>query len=163
MPGHGGLIVQRYAKMWPREVFYIKKGMFYHPDVKQLLSVPGVYMLYRDDQPYYVGRATKSLFHRLLSHANDPKDEYFNFWNFFSAFTVSKRKHVNEVEGILIAAMPTDNSAVPRIEKIHIPTDIANLLRRQKVIESASVAKGKKGIPNWTPCGTGSAMPSSWL
>jgi hypothetical protein len=110
--------------------------------VKELLSQPGVYVLYRDDQPYYVGRAAKRLFRRLRSHAINPKDKYYNFWNFFSAFTVSEPKHVNEVEGILIAAMPTDNSAVPRIQKIHIPRLIADILRRQRAIEVPPAAKG---------------------
>jgi hypothetical protein len=148
MAGHRGLIVQKYAKMWPRDVFYVKSGNKYDPSVKRLLSEPGVYVLYRDDQPYYVGKAANRLFRRLRSHATNPKDKYYNFWNFFSAFTVSEPQHVNEVEGILIAAMPTDNSAVPRIKKIHIPEHIANLLRRQRAIQMPAAAKENIESPN---------------
>ena len=116
--------------MWPRKVFdLVKPGGQIDPEVNKLLSQPGVYVLYRDDRPYYVGKAGKCLFWRLRSHAVNPKDKYYNFWNFFSAFVVTQPAHVSEVEGILIAAMPTDNSAVPRIKKIHIPAHIAKLLR----------------------------------
>jgi hypothetical protein len=135
MPAHKGLIVQQYAKMWPRDVFYVKSGNKYNPEVKALLSQPGVYVLYRDDQPYYVGKASRRLFRRLRAHAVNPKDKYYNFWNFFSAFAVSDPSHVSEVEGILIAAMPTDNSAVPRIKKIHMPVRVADVLRRQRAID----------------------------
>jgi len=78
-------IVKAYAKMWPRAVFDIKdKGKLLR-DVLDLLDQPGVYVLYRDDQPYYVGSATR-LIDRLHKHANVTKDRYYNFWNYFSAF-----------------------------------------------------------------------------
>jgi len=37
-----------------------------------------------------------------------PRDRYFNFWNFFSAFVVPDSDHVDEVEGILITSMQTE-------------------------------------------------------
>lgn len=135
MQAHERLIVTKYAKMWPREVFYVRSGNRFDRDVKQLLSQPGVYVLYRDDVPYYVGKASRRLFNRMRSHATNPKDKYYNFWNFFSAFVVPDRAHVSEVEGILIAAMPTDNSAVPRIKKIHIPKSVSRILRAQRAID----------------------------
>lgn len=143
MPAHKGLIVQQYAKMWSRDVFYVKSGNKYNLEVKALLSQPGVYVLYRDDQPYYVGKASRKLFRRLRSHAVNPKDKYYNFWNFFSAFVVSEPSHVSEVEGILIAAMPTDNSAVPRIKKIHMPVRVADVLRRQRAIDLPATKPSK--------------------
>jgi hypothetical protein len=145
MPKHIGIIVQKYAKMWPRAVFDVKVGKKYDTAVKELLSQPGVYVLYRDDQPYYVGKASKSIFRRLRRHAVNPKDAYYNFWNFFSVFAVAEASHVSEVEGILIVAMPTDNRAVPRIKKIHLPNHIANLLRGQRSIKgSGLVDEGRK-------------------
>jgi hypothetical protein len=107
-----------------------------------------VYILYRDDQPYYVGKASRKLFRRLRAHATNPKDKYYNFWNFFSAFVVPKPEHVEEVEGILIASMPTDNSAVPRIQKIHIPKDVATLLKEQRTIQINDASKPKRRTPN---------------
>jgi len=75
-----------------------------------LLDQPGVYILYREDQPYYVGQAT-CLYDRIWAHANRPKDRHYNFWNFFSAFVVPDKRHIDEVEGILVASMPMDNSS----------------------------------------------------
>jgi len=121
MPGHKGLIATNYIKMWPRGVLDIKFGKNFHLEIKRLLSQPGVYILYRDDQPYYVGKASRQLFQRLRSHASNPRDKYYNFWNPFSAFVIPNKKHIPEVEGILIASMPTDNSSVMRIKKIHLP------------------------------------------
>jgi len=73
-----------------------------------------VYILYRDDKPYYIGKAERRMAQRLWDHAILTHDRYFHFWNFFSAFAVSDKKHRNELEGILIAAMPTANSARPK-------------------------------------------------
>ena len=106
---HPGSIVRSYLKMWPREIFDLRTGSKLVPEIRSLLNAPGVYVLYRDDQPYYVGRATRALRHRLHAHANQPKDRYYNFWNFFSAFVVSDPRHIPEVEGILIAAFPTES------------------------------------------------------
>lgn len=135
MPAHKGLIVTQYIKMWPRRAFDIKQGKSFHPEIKRLLSQPGVYILYREDEPYYVGKASRQLFRRLRSHASNPKDKYYNFWNFFSAFVVPNQKHIPEVEGILIASMPTDNSSVMRIDKISLPQEVADLLRNERMIQ----------------------------
>ena len=112
MPAKKNQIVEEYARMWPREVFdclipnensgrkkILGKGL-------DLVNEPGVYVLYRNDIPYYIGQATK-LRHRLWLHAGSPGARYGNFWNYFSAFVIHDPKMRNEVEGILIAAMPT--------------------------------------------------------
>ena len=128
------VIVTGYAKMWPRKVFDLvtgKRNRLFVRDEK-LLAAPGVYVLYRDDHPYYVGKTMK-LWHRIWNHANQPKDKWYNFWNFFSAFIVPDRRHLAEVEGILIAAMPTENSANPRIQKITLPTKAIKALRRKPI------------------------------
>ena len=95
-------IVEEFISMWPREVCDIKE-----PDKKKLfvrefpaLQKPGVYVLYRDETPYYIGRAGV-LRHRIWAHANQNTDRYYNFWNFFSVFIVSHRKYLAEVERIL--------------------------------------------------------------
>jgi hypothetical protein len=104
--------------------------------VPDLLWHPGVYVLYRDDIPYYVGKTKKSLFRRIRAHAVKPRDRYFNFWNFFSAFVVPEPGHVDEVEGILITSMQTENHAVPKLERIKLPKELGQLLlkaRRERV------------------------------
>ena len=76
MARHKRLIVTDYIKMWPRSVFdvrYGKAGKSIDPEIRRLLSQRGVYILYRDDQPYYVGKATRRLIGRLRSHAGNPR------------------------------------------------------------------------------------------
>jgi hypothetical protein len=75
-------------------------------------------------------------FLRIWSHANRPKDRYYNFWNYFSAFEVPNTKHLDEIEGVLIASMPTENAAVRRIRRIHIPTTIAKKIHSLRLISS---------------------------
>jgi hypothetical protein len=59
-------IVHRYARMWPREVFEkaaSKTGagrMTIIAKDLEFLGGRGVYILYRDDQPYYIGQAESS-------------------------------------------------------------------------------------------------------
>lgn len=130
------IIVTGYARMWPREVF----GLF--PPAKgaaskrkkmmakglDFLKSSGVYILYRDDKPYYIGQAAK-LQHRLWGHAVRAEGRYFHFWNFFSAFAVPNVKHRSELEGILIAAMPTANSAKPKLQRERMPKEVRDLLK----------------------------------
>jgi hypothetical protein len=130
-------IVSGYARMWPREVFgrfaplkgaaskrkkMMAKGLSF-------LEGSGVYVLYRDDKPHYIGQATK-LRHRLWLHATKSESAYFHFWNFFSAFAVPDKKHRDELEGVLIAAMPTANGAKPRLQKEAMPKEVRDLLRK---------------------------------
>ncbi len=127
-------IVEEYAHMWPREVFdclvpdenskkkrKLVRGL-------ELLDKPGVYVLYRDDVPYYVGQAIR-LRGRMKSHASVPGARYHNFWNFFSAFVIPDQRRRNEIEGILIAAMPTANSAKPRLKKAKFPLAVRKMVR----------------------------------
>ena len=82
----------------------------------ELLKKPGCHILYRDGVPYYIGQA-KKLRGRLWQHACVPDSRYYNFWNHFSAFVVEDPDHRNEIEAILVAAMPTANSANREFKK----------------------------------------------
>ena len=130
-----GRITQGHARMWPRHVFERpelrdgskSKSML----AKQLefLSKPGVYVLYRDDEPYYIGQSYR-LRRRLWKWAKDPRSRYYHFWNFFTAFTVEDSKLRDELEGILIACMPTANSMRPKLEHEPMPKEVCELLRK---------------------------------
>jgi GIY-YIG catalytic domain-containing protein len=124
MAAKQGVIVTGYARMWPREVFgresHLRKDLTF-------LDVAGVYILYRDDRPHYIGQA-KKLHRRLWSHAIQAEGRYYHFWNFFSAFAVADQKHRDELEGILIAAMPTANSAKPKLKRQKMPKGVRALL-----------------------------------
>ncbi|MGC2477642.1 MAG: GIY-YIG nuclease family protein [Candidatus Sulfotelmatobacter sp.] len=128
-------IIEGYARMWPREVFekvapIVGSRKAIMAKSSEFLSGPGVYVLYRDDEPYYVGHADRLRF-RLWCHAVKPNDQYYHFWNFFSAFAVEEKEYRNEIEGVLIAAMPAvANSAKPKLPKERVPKDVGNLLRK---------------------------------
>jgi hypothetical protein len=129
-------IVKEYARMWPREVFYClvpnesgsKRKKVVLAKGLELVNEPGVYVLYRNDIPYYVGQA-KKLRYRLWAHACAPGARYHNFWNYFSAFVIQNEKLRNQVEGILIAAMPTANSAKPRLKRAKFPGAVSKMSR----------------------------------
>ncbi len=77
-------LVEEYARMWPREVVDRlipnqdgkKKGTKLVKGL-ELLNKPGVYVLYRNDIPYYIGQAAP-LRGRLWHHASYPGARYHN-------------------------------------------------------------------------------------
>jgi hypothetical protein len=118
-----------FMRMWPRELMRKKdsKGRLLIRPLVAELERRGVYILYKDEEPYYVGRATRTLWIRLHSHSNRATDRYYAHWNYFSVFVLSqdvkdyKRKLV-ELEAILIAALPRAvNHSTPRFTPIVIP------------------------------------------
>jgi len=118
----------QYARMWPREVFYQGREFLRADPQLAILGQPGVYVLYRDDVPYYVGQATR-LRSRLWDHANVPDTSYYNFWNYFSVFVPDDQNSRSQIEALLIAAMPTENRARPKLHKIPFPRKLTKMLR----------------------------------
>ena len=117
--------------MWPRSLFSTKdekRRLRIKREVEELHR-PGVYILYKGDEVYYVGRAAK-LFDRLHSHANKVTDEYYAHWDFLSAFALEKtvsnpNAKLTELEAILIAAMPrATNRSTPRFSRVRIPKSL---------------------------------------
>ena len=132
-------MVEGYAKMWSREVFLVKESRRLSPAVRSVLKAPGVYVLYRDDHPHYVGKTSRPLFDRIWNHASQPEDGDYRFWNYFSAFAVGQKKHRDEIEGILIAAMPTTaNSSNPKMRRLRLPTRIARALDDRDILKVKS-------------------------
>src|ERR1700733_6867313 len=90
---HSG-ITEGYARMWPRALFERLEGeKRMHAASLDFLLGPGVYVLYRDDKPYYIGQAQR-LRNRLWGHARRPDGRYYHFWNFFSASLLKTRGYV---------------------------------------------------------------------
>lgn len=134
MPKTRGKLVTGYAHMWPREVFDMKENGELLKEPREQLKSPGVYVLYRNDQPHYIGKTGRSLWSRIYDHAKKPKDKLYHLWNFFSAFEVPNSSDRDEIEAILIAAMPTVNSANPKILPISIPTKVTRALAKRNEI-----------------------------
>lgn len=117
---------RQFFRMWPRALFHMKDGM---EVLKATLNRPGVYILYRNDDPYYIGKTSKPLIKRLKTHALKPNARRYNFWNYFSAFEITNASHRDEVEAILISAMPTAaNGAHPKIPRMPLDRAAAKLL-----------------------------------
>jgi hypothetical protein len=128
-------LVTAYARMWPREVFDRLVPVEGHKRHKrmlartlEILTKPGIYILYQDGIPYYIGKATR-MRSRLWQHAWNPRARHYNLWNFFSFFVVEDRDQRDEIEGILIAAMPTANSARPKLPREQLGEEITTMLR----------------------------------
>lgn len=128
-------IVEAYLKMCPRSALDLREGKELVRPVWGLFQKPGVYVLYRDDQPYYVGSAKKCLADRIYDHANQPQDNYYNFWNYFSAFLVPDIRHIAEVEGILIAAFPTENASKPKFKRLSLPANLTKCIHAKRLIQ----------------------------
>ena len=117
-----------FVRMWPRALFQKKdeNGRLLIKREVPELQRPGVYVLYKGDELYYVGKALK-LFSRLHSHSNKVTDEYYAHWDYFSAFALaatvkSPGLKMAELEAILIAAMPrATNRSTPRFSRVRIP------------------------------------------
>jgi hypothetical protein len=123
--------VKQFFRMWPRALFHMRDGLSV---LRDSLKNPGVYVLYRDDEPYYIGKTGTSLLRRLRNHALKPNARRYNFWNYFSAFEILDAAHRDEVEAILISAMPTANSAQPRFERKKLDRRAAKLLNKVQAL-----------------------------
>jgi hypothetical protein len=141
----GSILVSQFIRMWPREIFDAaaepEKGQRASRKTiaraVELLAKPGVYILYRDDIPFYIGQA-KKLQSRLKAHATNPNAKRYLFWNSFSAYLIDNPNHLDEVEAILIAAMPfvLTNSSMPKLKRVrmdHSTVRLVNRLRKQRV------------------------------
>lgn len=118
--------------MLPRALFHMKDGKAV---LKVRLNKPGVYVLYRDDTPYYIGKTKKPLFKRINTHALRPNARRYNFWNYFSAFEIANDTYRDEVEAILIAAMATAaNSSRPKIERMKLDRQAAKLINNVQAL-----------------------------
>ena len=119
----------------------------------------GIYALYKGSKLYYVGRAV-NLQKRLAQHLSDRHQKK---WDKFSLFVVSDKKHIGDLESLLIdICEPIGNRAHPkgaakdlkkefedRIDAFHADEKALLLgekpvCRKQKMIPLQNTYKGKK-------------------
>jgi hypothetical protein len=61
--------------------------------------------------------------------ATKPSSPHFHHWNFFSPFAIDAPTKRDELEDILIAALPTaNNGSKPRLKKAPLPKEVKALL-----------------------------------
>jgi len=125
--------------MWPRAIFdTLSKKPGKRQSIARTLPIldePGVYVLYRGDQPFYVGKAEGKLRSRLRAHANNVGSSKNYFWNYFSAFIVRDPRHISEVEAILISAMPSvvTNSSKPKLSRVKMDAETREVMRQLRI------------------------------
>jgi hypothetical protein len=140
---------QQFFRMWPRALFHMPKGKEF---LEHALKQPGVYVLYRDEEPYYIGKTKKPLFKRLRTHSLRPNTRYYNFWTYFSAFEISEETHRDEVEAILISAMPTANSSRPKFDRKRLERDAAQFLNDFQALKlTGQKDQSEESHPEETP------------
>jgi hypothetical protein len=128
--------VKEYGRLWPRAVFdcvtseggrrktYLAKEL-------EILHQPGVYILYRDDLPFYIGKSDDWIWHRLHVHARRFGGPYTYFWNYFSFFAIPEKSVRTLVESILIAAIPTAaNSSNPKLNRKRVPPAVGKMMKQ---------------------------------
>ena len=72
--------------------------------------------------------------------------------NYFSAYKVDSIEHIDDVEGLLITAIPlAANSSKPKITRILLPRSIKNLMGRLRRISADELRKYKNTIQGAAP------------
>lgn len=125
-------MIKSYVRMWPREIYTIKDRNKPLDSVrKELRQKPGIYILYQNGQPYYVGQA-KNLWNRIRNHAMNQNAKHYHLWTHFSAFILSDTQHINELEGLIIPAFGSGiaNNSRRRMKRILLPKDAAKRLAK---------------------------------
>lgn len=137
-----------FIRKWPRAVFdlvdkEVGRGSALVAKSLEVLSSPGVYVLYHDDQPYYVGKADR-LRKRLYQHANSPNNRGYDRWNSFSAFVVNDDPNLmSYLEAVLIAAMPTQNSAKPKLQRVSMRSSVARIVKELRLAKQGIKPLGR--------------------
>jgi predicted GIY-YIG superfamily endonuclease len=71
----------------------------FRKDMHEMLKKnSGVYVLYKDDDLYYVGITSRDLFWRLYHHT---KDKHKNRWNKFSVFIIKRGRYLKDIESMI--------------------------------------------------------------
>jgi hypothetical protein len=84
-------LVKKWSKHQPYNAFQKALGS------KQYGS--GIYILYKGEKPYYVGKSDSSMRERIKTHT---KDHHRKKWDNFSFYQVRKIKYVGDIERLLL-------------------------------------------------------------
>ena len=89
-----GILVKGYIPPISRNFIELD---FFENKMKEILKGnSGLYVLYNNDDLYYVG-ITKDLFRRLYHHR---RDKHKNKWNRFSVFIIGRGKYLKDIESM---------------------------------------------------------------
>lgn len=134
-------LVKEYVRLWPRAIFDCitssgeeRRKTYLASDAElDVLKHAGVYILYRGDVPFYIGKTDGWLLKRLTVHATRHGGLSTYFWDHFSAFIIEDKQSRIDVESILIAAIPTAaNSAKPKLNRKRLPRKIVGMVKQRR-------------------------------
>ena len=108
-----GILVRGFIPPIARD--FLKLDFFKKEIKKMLKGNSGLYVLYDDNELYYVGITSKDLFLRLSQHT---KDKHKNRWDKFSVFIVGRGKYLKDIETIVhLISDPPANVSKGRFKK----------------------------------------------
>ena len=127
-----GRLIRAYAEKLPGSVF----GVFWKQFKALVRGKSGIYVLYREGVPHYVGQAS-NLPYRIKGHL---KDRLEGKWDSFSLYIVRGPRHLKHLESLLLRIVK------PRGAKIsgHFPG--AENLRKEFVAGLKGFAKALKEL-----------------
>ena len=101
----------------------------------------GVYALYKGERLYYIGKAI-DLPRRLSQHL---KDQHQKKWDTFSFFVVNNKKHIEDLESLLITICePRGNIAHPKGGAVDLTKDFKKRIKAYQQDQNALIFKEKK-------------------
>lgn len=103
---------------------------------------PGIYALYKGDDLYYIGKAV-DLKRRLSQHL---KDRHHKRWDKFSLFIVNDKKHIDDLESLLITiGEPNGNRQHPRGKTLNLNHDFRKRIEVYRQEQDALLFGCKQG------------------
>jgi hypothetical protein len=97
-------LVRKFAEDMPGTLL----GVFWKEFKDLLHGHSGVYVLYKNDVPHYVGKAS-SLASRVRQHL---RDRHKGEWDTFSLYVVRGDRHVKDVESLLLRIVKPEGAIV---------------------------------------------------
>lgn len=121
-----GALIKGMTRHLPSEIL---ASPIFSRKLKELMrGYAGIYALYRDDKPYYIGLTT-NLFGRVNRHL---RDRHKGKWDHFLIFRIKKVDYLKDIETLITQLMPWPGNRV----RGKVPRDgELNRILRQILIE----------------------------
>lgn len=126
--GNRGNLIKGMTNKFPAHIF--DNEHFEAALEKVLKKYSGIYVLYNNDKPYYVGLAT-DLDRRMRHHL---RDKHKGRWTTFKIFRIAKIKYLKDLETLILNIdKPEGNKITGRLPSIYKLTEpFKNALREEK-------------------------------
>ena len=131
-----GALIKGMTKQLPSEIL---DNPIFRAKLQELMKgYAGIYALYDDDKPYYIGLTT-NLFGRVNHHL---KDRHKGQWNHFVIFRIKKVDYLKDIETLITHLMPWKGNRVKG--KVPRDGDINRILRQILTDHSREIREIRK-------------------